>query len=166
MTTDVPEGFAPIVAGGDFIGVNGPLYLRQAGDRVELGFRVESRHTNGMAICHGGMMATFCDMLLPMITRMVVPGLGNHFLPTISLQVDYLGPSPLGAWVQGTAQALHRTGSMAFAQGLVHADDRLVARASGVFKISRRLRDGGVMTDADEPTVEGFTDVPGQLGTS
>lgn len=150
MTADVPEGFAPIVVGGDYIGVNGPLYLRQVADRVELGFRVEPRHTNGMAICHGGMMASFCDMLLPMVTRLVLPGLGNHFLPTVSLQVDYLGPSPLGAWVQGAAQALHRTGSLAFAQGLVHADDRLVARTSGVFKISRRLRDPTKAQDGEE----------------
>ena len=150
MTADVPDGFAPIVFGGDYIGVNGPLYLRHIGERIELGFRVESRHTNGMAVCHGGMMASFCDMLLPMITRIVVPGLGNHFLPTISLQVDYLGPSPLGAWVQGTAQALHRTGSMAFAQGLVHADDRLVARTSAVLKISRRLRDNALAQDGDD----------------
>jgi uncharacterized protein (TIGR00369 family) len=151
VTADVPEGFAPIIVGGDFIAVNGPLYLRQVGDRVELGFRVEPRHTNGMAICHGGMMASFCDMLLPMVTRLVLPGLVNHFLPTVSLQVDYLGPSPLGAWVQGTAQALHRTGSLAFAQGLVHADDRLVARASGVFKISRRLRDPAAAHRSEEP---------------
>ncbi len=152
MSTDIPEGFAPIVAGGDFIGQNGPLYLRHVGDVVELGFRVEARHTNGMAICHGGMMATFCDMLLPMITRIVVADLGKHFLPTISLHVDYLGPSPLGAWVQGTAQALHVTGSMAFAQGLVHADGRLVARTNGVFKISRRLRDPSAQDDADHPS--------------
>lgn len=158
MTTEVPDGFAPIVSGGDFIGVNGPLYLRHVGARIELGFRVESRHTNGMAICHGGMMASFCDMLLPLITRIVVPGLGDHFLPTVSLQVDYLGPSPLGAWVQGTAQALHRTGSLAFAQGLVHADDRLVARTSGVFKIRRRLRDNALANDSSHSSSDAALD--------
>lgn len=146
--TEVPEGFKRLDSGGDYIGVNGPLYLRRAGDRIELGFRVEPRHTNGMRICHGGMMATFCDMLLPTITHLVVPGMADHFLPTISLHVDYLAPSPLGAWVQGTAEALHCTGSMAFAQGLVHADDRLVARTNGIFKLSRRRRDGAPGQDA------------------
>jgi len=28
VSADVPDGFAPIVAGGDFIARNGPLYLR------------------------------------------------------------------------------------------------------------------------------------------
>ena len=148
MSANVPDGFAPIVAGGDFIARNGPLYLRQVDGLVELGFRVQPRHANPMGICHGGMMATFCDMLLPMITRILVANLGNHFLPTISLHVDYLAPSPVGAWVHGSAQALHVTGSMAFAQGLVHADERLVARTNGVFKISRRLRDNALERDA------------------
>ena len=141
MTADVPSGFAPIEIGGKFVGVNGPLFSRHNGARLELGFHVEARHTNGMGVCHGGMMATFCDMLLPLTTRSLVPGIGNVFLPTISIQVDYLAPAPLGAWVQGSAQVLHSTKSLAFAQGLVTADGKLVARTSGVFKISRRLRD-------------------------
>ena len=112
--------------------------------RLALGFCVEARHTNGMGVCHGGMMATFCDMLLPITTRGVVPGLGNVFLPTISLQVDYLAPVAIGTWVQGSADVLHITKSLAFARGLVTADGKLVARTSGVLKISRRLRDPGI----------------------
>lgn len=141
MTAGVPRGFAPIEIGGEFIGVNGPLFSRHEGAGLEFGFHVEARHTNGMGMCHGGMIATFCDMLLPLTTRSLVPGIGNVFLPTISIQVDYLAPASLGAWVQGSAQVLHSTGSLAFAQGLVTADGKLVARTSGIFKISRRLRD-------------------------
>ena len=43
----------------------GPLYARWSGERLQLGFRVEHRHTNPLGICHGGMMASFADMLLP-----------------------------------------------------------------------------------------------------
>lgn len=139
MTADVPGGFAPIEIGGEFVGINGPLFSRHDGACLELGFLVEARHTNGMGVCHGGMMATFCDMLLPLTTRSLVPEIGNVFLPTISLQVDYLAPASLGAWVQGSAQVLRTTASLAFAQGLVTADGKLVARTSGVLKISRRL---------------------------
>ena len=144
MTASVPDGFSSIEIGGRFIGLSGPLFSRQHDGSLELGFHVEARHANGMGVCHGGMMATFCDMLLPLTTRSLVPGIGNVFLPTISIQVDYLAPASLGAWVQGSAQVLHSTKSLAFAQGLVTADGKLVARTSGVFKISRRLRDEGV----------------------
>jgi hypothetical protein len=56
---DIPAGFAPLPMGGEFVGVNGPLYLRHDGQGVRVGFRVESRHTNPLGICHGGMLATF-----------------------------------------------------------------------------------------------------------
>ena len=62
----IPAGFEPLASGGEFIAANGPLYLYHQGDVVKLGFRVESRHTNPLGICHGGMMASFCDMLLPL----------------------------------------------------------------------------------------------------
>ena len=130
-----PEGFSRIAAGSGFIAVNGPLYLRQGDGAPLFGFRVEARHCNPMGICHGGWMASFCDMLLPLSAHLLVPEIGRRFLPTISLQLDYLAPSPLGAWVQGEAQVLRHTRSMVFAQGLVTADSVPVARCSGILKI-------------------------------
>jgi uncharacterized protein (TIGR00369 family) len=135
MNEPVPPGFKPLTTVGEFIAVNGPIYLLHDGDRVQLGFRVEARHTNPLGICHGGMMASFCDMLLPLTAHRRVGDISERFLPTISLQVDYLAPSPLGAWVQGEAQVLRTTRTMVFAQGLVTADGVPVARVSGIMKI-------------------------------
>jgi uncharacterized protein (TIGR00369 family) len=134
-TPGVPEGFRPVPAGGEFIDVNGPLWIRRVGNRAQLGFRVEPRHTNPAGICHGGMMASFCDMLLPLCAHRQEPAVADRFLPTISLQIDYLAPSPLGAWVQGEADVLRTTATLVFMQGLVTADGQPVSRASGVFKI-------------------------------
>ena len=134
-TAELPPGFTALPSHGGFIGVNGPLYLRHEGALVQLGFRVEARHTNPMGICHGGMMASFCDMLLPLAAHRLAPEIARRFLPTISLQIDYLAPSPLGAWVQGEAQVLRTTRNMVFAQGLVSADGTAVARVSGIMKI-------------------------------
>ena len=75
-----------------------------------------------MGICHGGMIATFCDMLLPISAHYLSAELERRFLPTINLQVDYLAASKLGAWVQGEAQLLRATRSMVFMQGVVSAD--------------------------------------------
>ena len=96
---DIPAGFKPLPSmGGGFIAANGPLYMKHEGDLVLFGFRVEERHTNPMQICHGGMMASFCDMLLPLSVHRKSREVGMRFLPTISLQIDYLAPAPLGAW--------------------------------------------------------------------
>lgn len=135
----VPEGFKPRRFGGGFIGNVGPLYLRRTEHGVQLGFRVEERHCNPMGVCHGGMIATFCDMLLPISAHHLSEAAANRFLPTIGLQVDYLAPSRLGAWVQGEAQLLRSTRSLVFMQGLVHADDEVAARVSGIFKIGARF---------------------------
>lgn len=135
MDARIPAGFAELEVGGEFVDANGPFFLRHDGQRTELGFRLESRHSNPMGICHGGMMATFCDMLLPLAAHRQVPQISHRFLLTISLQVDYLAPSPTGAWVQGEAQVLRTTRSLVFAQGLVSADGTPVARVSGVMKI-------------------------------
>ncbi|MGP1683824.1 MAG: PaaI family thioesterase, partial [Giesbergeria sp.] len=62
----IPAGFHPIKAGGPFMETNGPLYLLHEGAVVKFGFRVEPRHVNPMGNLHGGMMASFCDMLLPL----------------------------------------------------------------------------------------------------
>lgn len=144
--TAVPAGFRPLAMGGEFMRVNGPLYLRHEGDVVQVGFRVEARHCNPMNICHGGMMASYCDMLLPISAHRKSAEVGQRFLPTINLQIDYLGPAPLGAWVQGEAQVLRVTRSMVFVQGLATADGAPAVRVSGIFKLGPTLapaHDGG-----------------------
>ena len=138
----IPEGFKERRFGDEgFIDVNGPLYARRTGSGFQLGFRVERRHCNPMGICHGGMMATFCDMLLPISAHVLSSEIGNRFLPTINLQIDYLATAPLGSWVQGEAQLLRATRSLVFMQGLVHADAVPAARVSGIFKIGPSFDD-------------------------
>jgi uncharacterized protein (TIGR00369 family) len=135
LNPTVPAGFHALPSHGGFIAVNGPLYLYQVGDDVRLGFRVEPRHCNPMGICHGGMMASFCDMLLPLTAHRKSAQIAQRFLPTINLQIDYLAATQQGAWVEGVAQVLRVTRSLVFMQGLVQADGTAVARVSGIFKV-------------------------------
>ena len=80
------------------------------------------------------MLATFVDMLIP-CTTMYMADRERRFLPTVSLQIDYLGPAKLGAWVQGEAQVLRTTRNLLFGQGLVSADGEPAMRFSGIFKL-------------------------------
>ena len=149
LTADIPPGFVPLPIGGEFTALNGPLYLHHEGERVQLGFRVEARHCNPMHICHGGMLATFVDMLLPVTAHRKSSGVGMRFLPTINLQIDYLAPAPLGAWVQGEGQVLRVTRSMVFVQCLAAADGTPAVRASGIFKIGPAFGAAATATAAD-----------------
>lgn len=130
----IPADFRPIAMGGPFIAANGPLYACWTGTRLQLGFRVEPRHTNPVGTCHGGMLASFCDMLLPAMSMYQGSDGRRSFLPTINLQVDYIGAAPLGSWVQGEGEVLQRTRTMVFAQALVTADGAPALRCSGIFR--------------------------------
>jgi uncharacterized protein (TIGR00369 family) len=140
---DIPPGFVPLEIGGDFIGTNGPLWIRHEGDLVLLGFRVERRHTNLLGTCHGGMLATFCDMLLPISVHRKSAEVGLRFLPTVTLQIDYLAPAQLGMWIEGEAQVLRVTRTLVFAQGIVTADGAPAVRTSGILRIGPPFPDRG-----------------------
>ena len=137
----IPAGFRAIKVGGLFISHNGPFYGKWTGERLLLGFRVEERHTNPLKMCHGGMLATFADMLMPCAV-MYQSEMARRFLPTISLQIDYMGPAPLGSWVQGQADVLRTTRNMLFSQGLVTADGEPALRVSGIFKMGQLIERG------------------------
>ena len=81
------------------------------------------------------------DMLVP-CANMYQSTMERRFLPTISLQIDYLAPAPLGAWVQGQADVLRTTRNMLFGQGLVTADGEPTMRMSGIFKMGQLLTEG------------------------
>ena len=140
-SSHIPDGFRPVQVGGPFAAFNGPFYARLEGGRLLLGFRVEERHTNPLKMCHGGMLASFADMLLP-CAAMYQADTERRFLPTISLQIDYLAAAKLGAWVQGQADILRSTRNLMFAQGLATADGTPALRVSGIFKQGPLIGDG------------------------
>lgn len=134
-TADIPPGFAPLGIRMGFLESNGPLFLRWSDERATLAFRVGFRHCNPGSVCHGGMLATFADMLLPIAARLQsIAEMG--FLPTINLTCDFLAPAPLGSWVEGQADAVRATRNLLFVQGLATADGTPCLRANGIFKIT------------------------------
>ena len=130
----VPPGFVVAAAGSGFASRNATFYGQWANERLLLGFRVSESHTNLGGVLHGGMLATFADTLLPYAAMYQALG-GRRFLPTISLQIDYLAPAAIGAWVQGSADVLRMTRNMLFMQAIITADDTPIARVSGIFKL-------------------------------
>lgn len=143
-STVVPDGFHLVQVGGAFATHNGPLYARWHEHRLQLGFRVGPLHVNPGQSCHGGMLGTFADILISTAAQYQAD-IPRQFLPTISLQMDFMAHAPLGCWVQGQAEILRVTRNLVFSQGLVHADGVLVLRTSGVFRRGPLLPD----TDSD-----------------
>jgi uncharacterized protein (TIGR00369 family) len=129
----VPDGFSPARIGGEFATRNGPLYACWRDEHLLMGFRVGPAHVNPGNNCHGGMLAMFADILISTAAQ-YQSDIPRQFLPTVTLQMDFMAAAPLGAWVQGRAEILRVTRNLVFSQGLIHADDTLALRTSGVFK--------------------------------
>lgn len=135
-----PSGFHPVQIGGAFATHCGPWYGRWHEGRLQLGFRVGPLHVNPGQTCHGGMLSLFADVLISSAAQYQA-AIPRQFLPTISLQTDFLANAPLGAWVQGQAEILKVTPKLVFSQGLIEADSQIVMRASGVFRRGPLLPD-------------------------
>jgi acyl-coenzyme A thioesterase PaaI-like protein len=131
----IPQGFVPRRAGGPFLEPIGPIFMRAAPGGATFGLRIGRRHCNSHAVAHGGLLATFADLVLG-IGGLDQAGVGGPFV-TVSLVTDYLAPAPVGAWLECRPALLRRTSRLMFMEGRFEADGVAVLRASGVFSVPR-----------------------------
>jgi uncharacterized protein (TIGR00369 family) len=117
-----------------FLAATGPYEAAWDGERFVLGFRVQDRHCNAAGMCHGGMLATLCDVLLTVGSN--IQSGSSRFLPTISMTCDYLAPAGNGAWIEGRLAILRTTRNLLFASGLLEIPRQgPIVRTSGVMKV-------------------------------
>ncbi|WP_237481089.1 PaaI family thioesterase [Lichenibacterium dinghuense] len=137
MSDDAPDGFRALeVTEARAEGYN-PIrfHARRIGAALALGFRVGPEHLNPGGRCHGGVLASFCDVQLAFAVLHDTPDLHTTILPTVNLALDYLAAVPRGAWVQGIGGTISVTRNLAVAQCIVTADGVPAVRCSGTFKV-------------------------------
>jgi acyl-coenzyme A thioesterase PaaI-like protein len=143
VTNSTPPGpdwvLIPVAPGNAFQDHNLESWARLDGDEPVIGFRVLPQHCNPRKVCHGGLMMTFFDFLLPTLSRFDADA-DDTFTPTVSITTNFIAPAALGDWLEGRAKTLRRTSSLVFIEGTVRSGDTIVAQASGIFK--RRKPDG------------------------
>lgn len=123
MPDAFPGGF-DAASGGFMIGL-------EAGELVG-GFRVTTLCCNRAGMCHGGKLASVCDVYL-LLAALFREDLRAAFLPTVSLTLDFMAPAMHGAWVELRAETLRITRSLVFAQGLATVEGTPVARSSAIY---------------------------------
>ena len=136
MEAAAPEGFVhlPLTRSDPFTAAGGPWFAKDEGGRLVAGFRVLDKHLNPGGVCHGGLLATFCDVMMSTACA-YAGGDATPVLPTISLSLDYLQPTPAGAWVEMRTDVLRRGRRIAFAQAVLTVEERATVRANGVFSL-------------------------------
>lgn len=130
--TAAAPGFEPINPVPGFGAFFGPMHYDAARER--LGFRVASRHINLFGLCHGGALAMFADYQLSPLRRS--GRVGGPFAPTLSLNIDFLGPARLGDWVEAQARLVKRTGRYLFTDALLTSGGETVARSSAIYAMA------------------------------
>jgi len=126
-----PPGFEPILSHSAFGWENGPIFERVDANGRTRGFRVSERHINAGGMCHGGMMMTFADILL----ATAVMDVANPPFVTVRLTTDFIDAAFLGEWIEGTATSAGVVGGVVQVSGSMKAEGRIVASASGMFKL-------------------------------
>lgn len=129
----IPPGFVPFVINSDFVNFVGPLYHCRRDDAEVFGMRIERQHCNALEIAHGGLLATFADVL---ISRSVAVARGRtNGVVTVSLTTDFIAGVPLGSWLEGRATVDRVGSSMGFASCELRVDGGVAVRASGILKL-------------------------------
>jgi uncharacterized protein (TIGR00369 family) len=137
LTAAAPEGFRALEVTPERDRGYNPIryHARRIGGALALGFRVGPEHLNPGGRCHGGVMASFCDVQLAFAILHDRPDLQTTILPTVNLTLDYLAAVLPGAWVQGIGGTVSVTRNFAVAQCIVTADGVPAVRCSGTYKV-------------------------------
>jgi acyl-coenzyme A thioesterase PaaI-like protein len=56
-------------------------------------------------------------------------------LVTVGLAVDFVGSANIGQWLAVESEVIRTGSTLCFAQSLIKADDAVVARANGTFRL-------------------------------
>jgi len=129
----VPTGFEPHFRKSPFTDPWEPLYAKKTETAVILGLRLATPHTNARGLIHGGLIAALADNAMGYSCAQANGWTTS--LVTISLAVDYVGSAQIGQWLAVESEVIKTGSTICFAQCLIKADDVVIARASGTFRV-------------------------------
>ncbi|HET7123745.1 MAG TPA: PaaI family thioesterase [Bradyrhizobium sp.] len=130
---DIPEGFEPHFRKSPLTDPWEPLYSKRTDKAVIIGLRLARPHTNGRGLIHGGLIAALADNAMG-YSCLQVTGWASS-LVTIGLAVDFIGTAEAGQWLAVETDVIKTGSTICFAQSLVKADDVVIARANGTFRV-------------------------------
>lgn len=112
--------------------LTGPIWQREDGDGLRFGFLVAPKHLNRGGNLHGGMLMTLADQSMAITSRQAT-GVKRH--ATIELNMQFVGVVRLNEFVESQCEVVRATRSVVFMQSRMLVGTRVVATASGIWKI-------------------------------
>ena len=116
-----------------FMKHNGGLLFKTISEsEYEFKATIKESHLNAANITHGGFIATFIDAGAGTAAHRVTD---QKPCVTISLEIKFISPVNLGQELIGKAKIQKKTKSMVFLTCELTTENKIVATASGVWKI-------------------------------
>jgi uncharacterized protein (TIGR00369 family) len=135
---ETPEGFAPHFRKSPLTDPWEPLYSKRTDKAVIIGLRLAKPHTNARGLIHGGLIAALADNAMGLSCSQQLGGTAS--LVTIGLAVDFIGSATTGQWLTIESEVMRTGSTICFAQGLVKADDAIIARANATFRVVKKAQ--------------------------
>jgi uncharacterized protein (TIGR00369 family) len=105
--------------------------------RSRLELEIQPRHLNGWGAVHGGVIMTVLDVAMAVAARSLQPR--GEGVVTIEMKTSFMQAGPTQGRLVAAGTCAHRSGTMAFCEAEARdRGDRLLARASGTFKLLRQ----------------------------
>lgn len=123
-----------VVALSGFTELIGPLWFRQGADGPLYALLVADKHANRSGFMHGGALAALLDNALGYASYTAI---GGRKQATVTLDIQYLAPVPVGAFLIATPEVVKITRSLTFLRGTARVGDEVYATAQGTWKILR-----------------------------
>ena len=136
---DPPAGFVPHPRKSPLTAPWEPIFAWETADRYFLGLMAREAHCNGRGMVHGGLMAALADNATGLSVMQAARAGGRPLagLLTATLQLHYLGRADVGQWLTFETEFVKLGGSLSFANLVVRADGKAVAKAAASFAVSR-----------------------------
>ena len=135
------EDFEQISLKPGFMKHNGGLLFRTISENeYEFKVTINENHLNAAGITHGGFIAAFVDAGAGSAAHRVANG---NPCVTISLELKFISPVQLGQELVGKTKIQKKTKSMVFLTSELTAANKIVAVASGIWKILKKLPEAG-----------------------
>lgn len=137
MTTEMTDqalkaaGWTVVETTG-FLNLVGPLWERAVNGDHEYAISAQDKHHNRRSLVQGGVLMTLADRASGMIARLVS---GRPTLATVQMDVHFIDSGKIGELLIAKPRVVRATRSLIFTTTEVTAGGRVVATASGVFKI-------------------------------
>lgn len=99
---------------------------------IHIDFEGKPEFLNPVGTIQGGFLAAMLDDTLG--PALVATLKANEFAPTLELKVQFIAPAKVGK-ISGSGRIVSRGGKIAFLEGELHQEGKLVARATATAMI-------------------------------